>query len=120
MGRLAQVHADHVRDDVAGWLAICGIPIWAGFFSKDEILYRDVRRDAVCRNRGTTFCGSSACHRRADRGLHDADDVMTFYGTERFHDALPDETHAGDASYAEQTRSRKVPRPTTKCITVRS
>ena len=25
---------------VMGWLAICGIPIWAGFFSKDEILYR--------------------------------------------------------------------------------
>ena len=28
---------------------------------------------------------------------------MTFYGTERFHEALPDETHAGEASYTEQT-----------------
>src|SRR5947209_4623341 len=25
---------------LAGWLAICGIPIWAGFWSKDEILWK--------------------------------------------------------------------------------
>jgi NADH-quinone oxidoreductase subunit L len=32
---------------MAGWLAICGIPIWAGFFSKDEILWRTVSTNQV-------------------------------------------------------------------------
>jgi NADH-quinone oxidoreductase subunit L len=58
-----------------GWLAICGIPIWAGFFSKDEILYKTFATHNHSRSSGITFSGESAHHRRADRGLHDADDV---------------------------------------------
>ena len=76
-----------------GWLAICGIPIWAGFFSKDEILYR-------------TFAASSASVGEATIwGIH-ANTIlwvvglitavltavymtrlmiMTFFGEERFH-----------------------------------
>ena len=34
---------------VTGWLAICGIPIWAGFFSKDEILYQTFAASRICR-----------------------------------------------------------------------
>jgi NADH-quinone oxidoreductase subunit L len=40
MGNLEKIYADHVCTMLAGWLAICGIPIFAGFFSKDEILYK--------------------------------------------------------------------------------
>src|SRR4051794_33323367 len=29
--------------------------------------------------------------------------VMTFFGNERYHEALPDDSHAGEASYTEQT-----------------
>ena len=43
-----------------GWLAICGIPIWAGFFSKDEILYRTFAATRPARQSGITSCGSSA------------------------------------------------------------
>ncbi|MEP6946211.1 MAG: NADH-quinone oxidoreductase subunit L [Acidobacteriota bacterium] len=90
-----------------GWLAICGIPIWAGFFSKDEILYR-------------TF----AADNYFPRGLFPGEEilwavatisailtaiymtrlmVMTFWGTERFHQVLPDDAHAAGDSHIEQT-----------------
>ena len=79
-----------------GWLAICGIPIWAGFFSKDEILYK-------------TFASAHGPARTTGRivlwvvGLVTAVLTavymtrmmwMTFFGKERFHEALPDAEHA--------------------------
>src|SRR5215468_9163864 len=42
---------------IAGWLAICGIPIWAGFFSKDEILYK-------------TFAAGGAVNEASILGIH--------------------------------------------------
>ena len=85
-----------------GWLAICGIPIWAGFFSKDEILYQTFAAkgigdwNIVLWVVGLITAVLTAIY--MTRLM-----VMTFFGTERFHEALPDASHAGEESYAEQT-----------------
>ena len=84
---------------VAGWLAISGIPIWAGFFSKDEILYRTFAADNYFP--GGPFAGEEILYAVAiitavltaiymTRMM-----VMTFWGKERFHDPLPEDAHAG-------------------------
>jgi NADH-quinone oxidoreductase subunit L len=90
-----------------GWLAICGIPIWAGFFSKDEILYRTFAADnyfpagpfsgeLILWVIGTVTAVLTAVY--MTRMM-----LMTFWGTERFHDVLPDADHAGDPAHAEET-----------------
>jgi NADH-quinone oxidoreductase subunit L len=67
-----------------GWLAICGIPIWAGFFSKDEILYRTFAADLpdgwnyVLWAVGLLTAVLTAVY--MTRLM-----VMTFFGNERFH-----------------------------------
>lgn len=82
---------------VMGWLAICGIPIWAGFVSKDEILYKTFAADNYFP--GGPFPGNKVLWVVATvtailtaiymtRMM-----VMTFWGKERFHDALPGEVH---------------------------
>ena len=71
-----------------GWLAICGIPIWAGFFSKDEILYKTFAAanlpapwNYVLWIVGLITAVLTAVY--MTRMMW-----MTFFGTERFHDKI--------------------------------
>ncbi len=76
---------------MAGWLAICGIPIWAGFFSKDEILYKTFIATNVPEpyNKILWIIGLLTAVLTAvymTRMMW-----MTFFGNERFHDEIADE-----------------------------
>lgn len=82
----------------AGWLAIAGIPFFAGFFSKDEILYYSFSGkylpigweagewNWILWAVGFITAGLTAIY--MTRMM-----VMTFWGEERFHDELPEEEH---------------------------
>src|SRR5690606_30363272 len=96
---------------VTGWLAIAGIPIFAGFFSKDEILYKTFAADNYFPG-GLAFPGNEILWVVATitavltaiymtRMM-----VMTFWGTERWRDApaeMPIAEDPGEASRAEET-----------------
>jgi NADH-quinone oxidoreductase subunit L len=89
-----------------GWLAISGIPIWAGFFSKDEILYRTFAADKYFP--GGAFPGNEILY---GVGILTALltavymtrlMVMTFWGNERFNQAVTDGSHAHEGADAEE------------------
>src|SRR5437763_843959 len=84
---------------LTGWLAISGVPIFAGFFSKDEILWKTWSTESA----GTAGIGKFLWAVGAVTALLTAVYmtrlmVMTFWGGERFRDARAggeaDEAHA--------------------------
>ena len=86
-----------------GWLAICGIPIWAGFFSKDEILYKTFAADSyfpVADFPGNKILWVVATLTAILTAVYMTRMmIMTFWGKERFHDALPGEEHHDDHAH---------------------
>ena len=69
-----------------GWLAICGIPIWAGFFSKDEILYKTFAAPNLPDNWNYVLWGVGLITAVLTAAYMTRLMLMTFFGSERFHD----------------------------------
>ncbi|MEQ1607050.1 MAG: NADH-quinone oxidoreductase subunit L [Pyrinomonadaceae bacterium] len=80
-----------------GWLAISGIPIWAGFFSKDEILYKTFAADRYFPSGaflGEEFLYGIALLTAVLTAVYMTRMmVMTFWGEERFHHEIEGEHH---------------------------
>jgi NADH-quinone oxidoreductase subunit L len=80
-----------------GWLAISGIPIFAGFFSKDEILWKTWSTE-LFPGAGKILWGIGALTALLTAIYMTRLMVMTFWGKERFTDAhaggQADEAHA--------------------------
>ena len=83
----------------AGWLAICGVPIFAGFFSKDEILWKTwsthVAGIPPGFNKALWFTGAVTALLTAVYMTRLM--VMTFWGNERFREKSLDQHHGEHA-----------------------
>lgn len=73
-----------------GWLAICGIPIWAGFFSKDEILYKTFASPNIPQPYNYILWIVGLITAVLTAVYMTRMMWMTFFGSERFHEPIAD------------------------------
>ncbi len=102
MGNLKKYMPITFATMLTGWLAISGIPIFAGFFSKDEILYKTFASPNIPEpwNYVLWIIGLVTAVLTAIYMTRMM--VMTFWGEERFHAELPVAENADEASRAEE------------------
>src|ERR1051325_2337612 len=97
---------------VTGWLAISGVPIFAGFFSKDEILWRTWSAPAFSLPSTTVsklLWGIAALTAFLTAVYMTRMMVMTFWGSERFRESHRDEHHHGPVEPHESSWLMTVP-----------
>ena len=110
MGNLKKYMPITFATMVTGWLAIAGIPIFAGFFSKDEILYKTFAADSYFLTGdfpGNKILWIVAVITAILTAIYMTRMmVMTFWGKERFHDS---DEHASEDSHDEDEEHHALP-----------
>jgi NADH-quinone oxidoreductase subunit L len=102
MGNLRKYMPITFATMLTGWLAISGIPIFAGFFSKDEILYKTFAAPNIPQPWNYVLWAAGLLTAVLTAIYMTRMMVMTFWGDERFHQELPIAENTDEASRAEE------------------